>query len=83
MGGTGNVRELQQAAAQSGSVAGVLAQFQGATTRAEQKALLDSLITAWAETSGMARSLEARAAGKCLYGCDVGDANDKTWRAAA
>ena len=43
MGGTGNVRELQQAAAQSGSVAGVLAQFQGATTRAEQKALLDQI----------------------------------------
>ncbi|MFT4241760.1 MAG: hypothetical protein QM569_05710, partial [Acidovorax sp.] len=37
MGGAGNVRELQQAAAQSGSVAGVLAQFQSATTRAEQK----------------------------------------------
>ena len=64
MGGAGNVRELQQAAAQSGSVAGVLAQFQGATTRAEQKALLDQLITAWADTSGMARSLEERAAGK-------------------
>jgi len=64
MGGAGNVRELQQAAAQSGSVAGVLAQFQSATTRAEQKALLDSLITAWADTSGMAKSLEERAAGK-------------------
>ncbi|MBK8134210.1 MAG: hypothetical protein IPK48_16490 [Gammaproteobacteria bacterium] len=64
MGGTGNVRELQQAAAQSGSVAGVLAQFQGATTRAEQKALLDQLLTSWADTSGMARSLEERAAGK-------------------
>lgn len=64
MGGAGNVRELQQAAAQSGSVAGVLAQFQGATTRAEQKALLDQLLTAWADTSGMAKSLEERAAGK-------------------
>lgn len=64
MGGAGNVRELQQAAAQSGGVAGVLAQFQSATTRAEQKALLDQLITAWADTSGMARSLEARAAGQ-------------------
>ncbi|WP_300086319.1 hypothetical protein [uncultured Nitrosomonas sp.] len=64
MGGAGNVRELQQAAAQSGSVAGVLAQFQSATTRAEQKALLDQLITAWADTSGMAKSLEERAAGK-------------------
>ena len=64
MGGAGNVRELQQAAAQSGGVAGVLAQFQSATTRTEQKALLDQLITAWADTSGMAKSLEERAAGK-------------------
>ena len=64
MGGAGNVRELQQAAAQSSNVAGVLAQFQSATTRAEQKALLDSLITAWADTSGMAKSMEERASGK-------------------
>jgi len=64
MQGAGNVRELHQAAAQSGSVAGVLAQFQSATTRAEQRALLDQLITAWADTSGMAKSLEERAAGK-------------------
>ena len=64
MGGAGNVRELQQAAAQSGSVAGVLAQFQNATTRAEQKALLEQLITSWADTSGMVKSLEERAAGK-------------------
>ncbi|MFN3629273.1 MAG: calcium-binding protein, partial [Casimicrobiaceae bacterium] len=64
MGGAGNVRELREAAAQSGTVAGVLAQFQAAPTRAEQKALLDQLITAWADTSGMAKSLEERAAGK-------------------
>jgi hypothetical protein len=64
MGGAGNVRELQQAAAQSSSLAGVLAQFQNAGTRAEQKALLDQLITAWADTSGMAKSLEERAAGR-------------------
>ncbi|MDP2169982.1 MAG: hypothetical protein Q8J96_06120, partial [Rhodocyclaceae bacterium] len=64
MQGAGNVRELQQAAAQSGSVAGVLAQFQSATTRTEQKALLDPLLAAWAGTSGMAKSLEERAAGK-------------------
>ena len=64
MGGAGNVRELQQAAAQSSSLAGVLAQFQNAGTRAEQKALLDQLITAWADTSGMAKSLEERASGK-------------------
>ena len=64
MQGAGNVRELQQAAAQSGSVAGLLSQFQGAPTRAEQKALLDQLITAWADTSGMAKTLEERASGR-------------------
>jgi Zn-finger nucleic acid-binding protein len=64
MGGAGNVRELQQAATLSPQLAGLLAQFQSAPTRAEQKALLDQLITAWADTSGMARSLEERAAGK-------------------
>lgn len=63
MQGAGNVRELQQAAAQSGGVASLLAQFQSATTRAEQKALLDQLLSAWADTSGMAKSLEERAAG--------------------
>ena len=64
MGGAGNVRALQQAAAQSGELAGVLAQLQSAPTRAEQKALLDQLLTAWADTSGMAKSLEERASGK-------------------
>lgn len=68
LGGAGTVRELQQAAALTANVAGgvadVLAQFQSAATRAEQKALLDPLITAWADTSGMAGSLEERAAGQ-------------------
>ncbi|MDB5772530.1 MAG: hypothetical protein JWM42_2904 [Burkholderia sp.] len=58
------MRELQQAAAQSGSVQGLLAQFAAAGTRSEQKALLDKLITAWADTSGMAKSLEERADGE-------------------
>jgi hypothetical protein len=64
MGGAGNVRELQQAATLSPQLAGLLAQFQSATTRAEQKALLDSLLTAWADTSGMARSMEERTNGR-------------------
>ncbi|MEW5678663.1 calcium-binding protein [Comamonas kerstersii] len=64
MQGSGSVRELWQAAAQSGELAGVLAQLQSAPTRAEQKALLDQLLTAWADTSGMAKSLEERASGK-------------------
>ena len=66
MQGAGNVRELQQAAAQSSSLAGVLAQFQNAATRAEQKALIDQLLTAWADTSGMAKNLDARAQGQYI-----------------
>ncbi|MFZ5659599.1 MAG: hypothetical protein ACOY5C_07070 [Pseudomonadota bacterium] len=64
LGGAGNVRELQQAAALSPELHSLLTQFQAATTRAEQQALLDQLITAWADTSGMAKSLEERASGK-------------------
>ena len=64
MQGSGNVRELQQSAALSGEVAGLLSQFQSASTRTEQKAVLEQLITAWAGTSNMAKSLEARAAGQ-------------------
>lgn len=71
VGGAGNVRELQQAAAQSGDVAGLLAQFQNAGTRAEQKALLDQLITAWAGTSGMAKTLEERGGTKFRFGYEA------------
>ena len=61
--GSGAVRELQQAATLSDSLAGMVAQFQSATTRAEQRALLDPLIAAWAASSGM-DSLEQRAGGQ-------------------
>ncbi|OJX05334.1 MAG: hypothetical protein BGO72_14040 [Burkholderiales bacterium 70-64] len=64
MQGSGNVRELHQAAAQSAGVADLLARFQAATTHAEQRALLDPLLAAWADTSAMAAGLEERADGK-------------------
>ena len=83
MQGAGNVRELQQAAAQSGSVAGVLAQFQSATTRTEQKALLDQLLTTWAGTSGMAGSLEERVTDKSRRWRDGDACANETWRMAA
>ena len=66
MQGAGKVRELRQAATQSDGVASLLAQFQNATTRAEQKALLDPLLSAWADTSGMAKNLDARAQGQYI-----------------
>ncbi|MFZ5659601.1 MAG: putative Ig domain-containing protein [Pseudomonadota bacterium] len=70
LGGAGNVRELQQAAALSPELHSLLTQFQAATTRAEQQALLDQLLTAWADTSGMAKSLEERALGKYIIQYD-------------
>ena len=66
MQGAGKVRELRQAATQSDGVASLLAQFQNAATRAEQKALIDQLLTAWADTSGMAKNLDARAQGQYI-----------------
>ena len=64
MQGSGNVRELQQAATQSSSLQSLLSQFSTATTRTAQKALLDQIMLAWADNSGMAKSLTEQAAGK-------------------
>ena len=64
MQGSGNVRELQQAATQSSTLQNLLSQFAQATTRAEQKQLLDNILLAWADTSGMAKSLTEQAAGQ-------------------
>jgi hypothetical protein len=63
---TGGVCERQQAATQSADIAG----------------LLDSLITAWANISGMARSLKAQAADKYRMQKQT-CANDQAWKAAA
>ncbi len=61
LGGAGKVRELQQAAAQSTALADLLTQFQHTPTRAEQQSQLEPLLTAWVDTTGMARSLNERA----------------------
>jgi hypothetical protein len=71
MDGSGNVRQLQQAAVQSDTLASLLEQFQGATTRAEQRGLLDQLVSAWADTSGMAKTLSERVAGKYVIQYDA------------
>ncbi len=62
MAGSGKVRELRQAASQSPAVRDVLERFVAAATRVEQRALLDELLVAWADTSGMAGTLEKWAA---------------------
>ena len=79
--GAGRVRELRQAATLSGSVQGLLTQFAAADTRAGQKAILDQLLTAWADTSGMGKTLEERAVYCWEEFSNV--ANDQEWRSAA
>jgi GH24 family phage-related lysozyme (muramidase) len=64
MGGSGRVRDLQEAAALSADLQDVLTRFSAAVTRGGQMALLDELILAWADTSDMAKSLEERTAGR-------------------
>lgn len=60
MQGSGLVRDLREAASQSGALAGLLAQYAAAPTRAAQLALLDQVLDAWADTSNLAERLEER-----------------------
>ena len=62
MQGSGAVRDLREAATQSITLQSLLTQFSAATTRAGQMALIDQLLDAWADTGGMAESLDDRAA---------------------
>jgi hypothetical protein len=72
MGGSGKVRDLQQAAslqtAESQALIDILGQYSNATTKTEQLALIDKLISAWGATSGMG-TMQSRAAehGYTLY----------------
>ena len=67
MGGSGQVRSLRQAAsldtAAGTALAAALAQYAGATTRAEQLSLLDGLLKAWSDTSAMATTFTGAYAG--------------------
>jgi len=60
MRGSGNVRDLREAVSQSPLLQDLLTQFSQAATRREQMALLDQLLDAWADTSGMAETLDER-----------------------
>ncbi|UQZ88094.1 hypothetical protein C4J81_02255 [Deltaproteobacteria bacterium Smac51] len=62
-GASGAVRDLLQACLQSGQLRDILEQYSAAGTRAEQTAVLDRLLLAWAGNSGMASSIEVRASG--------------------
>lgn len=52
MRGSGFVRDLREAASLSPELAGIVAQFAQATTRADQIALIDNLLESWAKSSG-------------------------------
>ncbi len=64
LGGSGLVRDLQEALIQSPGLREVAERFRRAATRREQRALVDALLTAWASTSGLAPTIEERAAGR-------------------
>ncbi|MBU0483513.1 MAG: hypothetical protein KKB30_03240 [Proteobacteria bacterium] len=54
MQGSGVLRDLREATSLSPALTDVLTQYSQATTRHEQLAMLDNLVTVWANTGGMA-----------------------------
>jgi hypothetical protein len=58
--GSGLMRDLHQAASLSPQLLNLLTQYSEAATRQEQMAIIDQLLYAWANTSGMAPTLESR-----------------------
>ncbi|HEX7650641.1 MAG TPA: calcium-binding protein, partial [Noviherbaspirillum sp.] len=56
--GSGKVRDLHQAASQSTELKDLLSQFSQAATRQDERAILDQLLGAWADTSGMYKTLQ-------------------------
>jgi Ca2+-binding RTX toxin-like protein len=61
MQGSGKVRDLHEAASLSSDLQTLLTQYSQATTRAEQLGLMDQMLLAWADTSGMAETMQERA----------------------
>ncbi len=61
MGGSGAVRDLLEAAVDDSSLLGTLTIYSGLGTRAEQMHLIDELLYKWADTSGFAETMGARA----------------------
>ena len=63
MGGSGAVRNLLEAGVLSDPLKALLFEFSQGQTRAEQRGLIEDLVYAWANTSGMAKSLQERCEG--------------------
>lgn len=66
MQGSGQVRNLREAASLSTTLATSLGGYAAATTRSEQQTQLDALIEAWSETSAMATTATGAYAGHAL-----------------
>lgn len=75
MQGSGAVRDLQEAAAQSSALQGLLQQFMQADSREAQLALMDPLLKAWSDTSDLTTVSEWETAGHAVtwsfYGQDA------------
>ncbi|AZN36126.1 calcium-binding protein [Iodobacter ciconiae] len=68
MTGSGKVRDLREAASQSDLLKSLLSQYSSTNTGEDRFTLIDKMLAAWADTSGMAKSLEERA--KISYSSD-------------
>jgi len=67
MHGSGAVRDLREAASQSAQLAGLLKQYSNLSTREKQRAALDNILTAWADSAGypsLAQRLQTAAGDK-------------------
>jgi hypothetical protein len=60
MNGSGLVRSLREATSLSPNLQTILTQYSQATTRNEQLAIIDQLLDVWADTSGMAKTMDKR-----------------------
>ena len=66
MQGSGAVRDMREAAVLSPALADLLAQFTAASTRDAQRALLDPILKAWADTSDFVTLSDWAAAGNTV-----------------
>jgi hypothetical protein len=83
MQGSGQVRDLREAASLSASLATALSNYATATTRAAQQAQLDTLLEAWSDTSTLATTATGAYAGHALTvnfaGVTNGSAEHQAW----
>ncbi|MBI3569558.1 MAG: hypothetical protein HY082_00380 [Gammaproteobacteria bacterium] len=83
MHGSGQVRDLREAASLSSTFTATLTQYAQAATRTDQRNLLDSLIQAWSDTSTMLTTATGAYAGHPLtvsfQGITAGTPDYQAW----